>query len=88
MKLIPLNDNLLIEKQDNPNEVTPSGLIVEETRNYNRLVRGKVVGKGSKVEYIEEDYIVIFKEQNSEPVEIQGKTLYLVPEEYILGFIE
>lgn len=81
----PLNENLLIEKLQDSQEIKESGLTY--IGNTESVIRGKVVAISNRVEDINVGDIVVFKQQNAETIVLEYKELYLISQEYILALI-
>lgn len=81
MKIKPLNDNILIEIEREP-ETTKSGIIIATDKNV-ITEKGTVIASNS--ENIKKGDIIYFKGYSLSPIEVDGKTLHFIKEEDILA---
>lgn len=82
MKILPLNNNVLIEVVKE--EETKSGIIIPPEHE-TRLEKGKVIALDENIVRVKKGDSVFFKLYSLSSVEIDGKEFHFIKEEDILG---
>lgn len=82
-----LKDRLLIEKVKSQPKSNLLDIVESEDANDVGPLTGKVLLKGSAVEDILEEDLVLFKESDAYPITISGKNLFILREYDIIGIL-
>lgn len=80
MKIIPLNQNLLIQLQRE--QTTKSGIILAEEKH---LDEAEVIEVAKGVVGIKKGDIILLKDYSTDEIEVDGKKLSFIKEENVLG---
>lgn len=82
-----LKDRLLIEKVKSQPKSTLLDIVETADGESIGPLTGKVLQKGSLVEDIAEQDLVLFKESDAYPVTLEGKNLFILREYDIIGIL-
>ena len=82
-----LKDRLLVEKVKSQPKSTLLDIVETSESEATGPLTGKVLLKGSLVEDISVDDLILFKEADAYPVTLEGKNLFILREYDIIGII-
>lgn len=82
-----LKDRLLVEKVKSQPKSELLDIVETSESEFIGPLTGKVLLKGSLVEDISVDDLILFKESDAYPVTLEGKNLFILREFDIIGII-
>lgn len=85
MKLMPLADRVVVEKQESEKK-TSGGIIIPEQVSEKPSI-GKVISIGKDVKELKESDTVYFGKYSGTEVKIEDKTLLILKEEEVLAVL-
>lgn len=84
--ITPLFARVVVQPQKAP-ETTASGIVLAQTANKEKPMRGAVVSTGPDCKAVKNGDVVLFKKYSPTEVELEGEEFFLMDEEDILGTI-
>ncbi len=96
MKLKPLYDKIVVKRYEEPEQKTPSGIIIPDTAKEKPQMgeviavgEGKLLNNGQVVApKVKEGDVVLFNKYAGTEVEIEGETYLVMSEDEVLAIVE